>query len=51
VSALVERAKEEGYPGVSVSVQRGHADEALLRAEGFGQVRENGDTLTLLRAL
>ena len=51
VSALLERAKEEGYPAVSVSVQRGHADEALLRAEGFGQVRENGDTLTLLRAL
>jgi GNAT superfamily N-acetyltransferase len=51
VSALVERAETEGYPALSVSVQRGHADEPLLRREGFEQVGEKGDTLTLRRPL
>jgi len=51
VSALVERAKAEGYPALSVSVQRGHDDESLLREHGFEQVGEKGDTLTLRRAL
>ena len=51
VSSLVERASAEGYPALSVSVQRGHADEPLLREQGFEQVGEKGDTLTLRRAL
>ena len=51
VSALLERADEEGYAAVSVSVQRGHADEALLREQGFEDVSEKGDTLTLRRTL
>jgi GNAT superfamily N-acetyltransferase len=51
VSALLERAKSEGYPALSVSVQRGHADEPLLREQGFEQVGEERDTLTLRRAL
>jgi GNAT superfamily N-acetyltransferase len=51
VSALVERAKEDGYPALSVSVQRGHIDEPLLREQGFEQVTEKGDTLTLSRGL
>jgi GNAT superfamily N-acetyltransferase len=51
VSALVERAKADGYPAVSVSVQRGHADERLFREQGFDQVREQGATLTLRRPL
>ena len=51
VSSLVERATAEGYPALSVSVQRGHADEPLLREQGFEQVGEKGDTLTLRRAL
>jgi GNAT superfamily N-acetyltransferase len=51
VAALLDRAREEGYPAVSISVQRGHADEALLRDAGFEQVAEHGDTLTLRRAL
>jgi GNAT superfamily N-acetyltransferase len=51
VAALLERAKEEGYPALSVSVQRGHPDEQLLREQGFAQVSEAGDTLTLRRAL
>jgi GNAT superfamily N-acetyltransferase len=51
VSALLERAKAGGYPALSVSVQRGHADDTLLREQGFEQVREERDTLTLRRAL
>ena len=51
VAALVERAKGDGYPALSVTVQRGHADEALLREQGFEQVGEKGDTLTLRRTL
>ena len=51
VAALVERAKGDGYPALSVSVQRGHADEALLRDQGFEDVSEKGDTLTLRRTL
>ena len=51
VAALVERAKGDGYPALSVSVQRGHIDEPLLREQGFEQVTEKGDTLTLRRGL
>jgi GNAT superfamily N-acetyltransferase len=51
LGALLERAKEDGYPAVSVSVQRGHHDEELLRQAGFEQVAEAGDTLTLRRPL
>jgi len=51
VTALVERARENGYPAISVSVQRGHPDEQSLRENGFEQVAEQGDTLTLRRAL
>jgi GNAT superfamily N-acetyltransferase len=51
LGALLERAKEDGYPAVSVSVQRGHHDEELLRQAGFEQVAEAGDTLTLRRAV
>jgi len=51
VDAVLDRAEEEGFPAVSVSVQRGHADEPLLREAGFEQVGERGDTLTLRRQL
>ena len=51
VDAMLERAEEDGFPAVSISVQRGHADEPLLRGAGFDQVGERGDTLTLRRQL
>ena len=51
VAALLERATEDGYPAVSASVQRGHPDEQLLREQGFEQLGEAGDTLTLRRSL
>ena len=51
VTALVERARENGFPALSVSVQRGHPDEQYLRENGFEQVAEHGETLTLRLAL
>src|SRR5215467_5231994 len=51
ISARLERAKADGYLAVAVSVQRGHEDELLLREQGFEQVREERDTLTLRRPL
>jgi GNAT superfamily N-acetyltransferase len=51
VSALVDRAREDVYPAISISCQRGHQDEPLLRDEGFEQVGEKGETLTLRRQL
>jgi GNAT superfamily N-acetyltransferase len=51
LSSLVERAKREGYPALSVSVRRDHADQPLFSEQGFEQVREEGETLTLRRAL
>jgi GNAT superfamily N-acetyltransferase len=51
LTALLERAKFERHPGLSVSVQRGHSDTANYLEVGFEQVAEEGDTLTLLKSL
>jgi len=51
LSALLERAKFERHPGLSVSIQRGHSDTANYLEVGFEQVAEEGDTLTLLKSL
>jgi GNAT superfamily N-acetyltransferase len=51
LGSLVERAKAEGYPALSVSVRRDHADAPLFSEQGFEQVREEGETLTLRRSL
>ena len=51
LAALVERAKAEGYPALSVSVRRDHQDVPLFTEQGFEQVREEGETLTLRRSL
>jgi len=51
LNALVERAREEGYSMLSVSVKRGDAEAENFLAEGFEQVREEGNTLTLRRRL
>ncbi len=50
LEALLERARADGYAAVSVSVQRGHRDEETYHAEGFEQVAEHGDALTLRKA-
>ncbi len=51
LAALVERAQAEGYRALSVSVRRNHADVPLFTEQGFEQVREEGETLTLRRLL
>jgi GNAT superfamily N-acetyltransferase len=51
LAALVERARREGYGALSVSVRRDHADVPLFLEQGFEQVREEGETLTLRRQL
>lgn len=51
LAALVGRAKADGYPALSVSVRRDHADVPLFTEQGFEQVREEGETLTLRRLL
>jgi len=51
LAALVERAKAEGYPALSASVRRDHSDAPLFTEQGFEQVREEGETLTLRRSL
>ncbi len=47
LAALLVRAKAEGYPALSVSVRRDDADAPLFTEQGFEQVREEGETLTL----
>jgi GNAT superfamily N-acetyltransferase len=51
LASLVARAQGEGYPALSVSVRRDHADAPLFAEQGFEQVREEGETLTLRRSL
>ena len=51
LDALIERAGDDGYPAVSVSVQRGDPDEERFLERGFEPVREAGETVTLRRQL
>ena len=51
LTALLERAKYEGYPAISVSVQRGTSDEEAYRERGFAEFAEDGDAVTLVRTL
>jgi GNAT superfamily N-acetyltransferase len=47
LAALIERGKAAGYPALAVSVRRDDADGPLFLEQGFEQVREEGETLTL----
>jgi GNAT superfamily N-acetyltransferase len=49
--ALVERARIEGYAAVSASVRRDRDDAKAYAASGFEEVRQEGETVTLRRAL
>ena len=51
IDALLERAKSDGFPAISASVHRGHQEAEGYATRGFEQVREDGETLTLLRQL
>jgi GNAT superfamily N-acetyltransferase len=51
LTALLERAKYEGYTAVSVSVQRGNRDEASYLERGFEAHAEEDEAVTLLKKL
>ena len=46
LASLVERARSEGYDGLSVSLRRDQAELPIYLDAGFEQVREEGETLT-----
>lgn len=47
LQALMERARREGYPALSLSVERDNPSLALYRRHGFEPVREEGDTVVM----
>ena len=47
LAALVERAREEGYPALSLSVERGNPAISLYERQGFQPLREGGDTVVM----
>ena len=47
LKALVERARAEGYPALSLSVERGNPAFALYERHGFQPLREAGDTVVM----
>ena len=49
--ALLEKARDAGFAAVSVSVRRESPEEQLYLDREFEQVRAEGETLTLRRAL
>ena len=51
LDAVLERAKLEGFDALSVSVHRGDSETESYLAQGFEQVHEHGNTLTLRRPL
>ncbi|MFI7277049.1 GNAT family N-acetyltransferase [Streptomyces sp. NPDC049879] len=48
LDALVARAREEGVPALSLSVEDGNAAVRLYRARGFVKVGRTGDSDTML---
>jgi GNAT superfamily N-acetyltransferase len=51
LTALLERAKADGYPGLSTSVETDYPERQSLLEQGFEPVTENGTTLTMYRRL
>jgi GNAT superfamily N-acetyltransferase len=49
LKSLLERGKDEGFAALSVSVQAEHPELDAYLVEGFEQLREHGNTITLLR--
>jgi ribosomal protein S18 acetylase RimI-like enzyme len=47
LSALMERARQEGYPALSLSVERDNPSIKLYERHGFRPVREEGDTVVM----
>jgi ribosomal protein S18 acetylase RimI-like enzyme len=49
LAALLDRAREAGYPGISLSVDRNNAGAIeLYERHGFTRVGEDADSLTML---
>jgi GNAT superfamily N-acetyltransferase len=51
LDALLARARDEGYPQVSLSVQKDSDQEAFYAAHGFARVEERGNAVTMLARL
>jgi GNAT superfamily N-acetyltransferase len=51
LDALLERARAEGVPALSLSVEKGSAAVAFYERNGFASVGEAGDALTMVRQL
>jgi len=51
LTVLLYRAKDDGFEALTVSVKRGDPDVERFLRLGFEQVAEDGDSLTLRRAL
>jgi GNAT superfamily N-acetyltransferase len=51
LAALLARAVEDGYPGVSASVEADFPERESLLEQGFRAVAVDGSTLTMYRAL
>jgi ribosomal protein S18 acetylase RimI-like enzyme len=52
LAALLARAREAGYPSISLSVDRNNAGAIeLYQRHGFYQVAEDADSLTMLAAI
>jgi len=51
LAALLARAAEDGYPGLSVAVERDYPERESLLGQGFEAVGEEGTTLTMHRGL
>jgi GNAT superfamily N-acetyltransferase len=51
LAALLSRAKEEGYPGLSAAVETDYPERASLRDAGFEEVTAHGTTVTMRRRL
>jgi GNAT superfamily N-acetyltransferase len=52
LAALLARAREAGYPSISLSVDRNNAGAIeLYQRHGFSRVAEDADSLTMLAAI
>ena len=47
LEALVDQAREEGFPALSLSVERGNPAISLYERQGFQPLREGGDTVVM----
>jgi GNAT superfamily N-acetyltransferase len=51
LAGLLARAKADGYPGLSASVEKDYPERASLLEQGFEPLGEHGTSLTMHRSL